>query len=177
MEEKENDNLNSPKLVVVNSDIEDASEDNQEAINQQRENLKYSIKQPPTQKELAQGIEAPPDVIGNDVAPDGDEVSFSSYGVRRQSRGQELMLDLKFKDDSRLALSYIHLASMRFSHSNGILLDFTGVIVQVEGRNLRPIYTALMRHSVTFIREQDPLYDDEGRQTCFVAKICVREFA
>ena len=58
------------------------------------------------------------------------------------------MLDFRGHDGRLLALPYARLASIVFDHVGGITLDFVGSKVLVRGRNLEPLYDALVEHRI-----------------------------
>lgn len=65
------------------------------------------------------------------------------------------MVDFRGHDGRSLAVPYTTLTSLTLEEGNGIALEFTEYRIGVRGRNLRPLYDALVQHRVVFIQEGD----------------------
>lgn len=67
------------------------------------------------------------------------------------------MVELWLATGDRVALPYAWLTEARFDPSAGVTLAFTtGAAVSVRGRNLGPVYAALVAHQAVYVREADP---------------------
>lgn len=65
------------------------------------------------------------------------------------------MVDFRGHDGRFRALPYRCMESIAFDDPGGIAVDFTDHRVLLRGRNLRPLYDALVRHRVVFVQEGD----------------------
>ena len=65
------------------------------------------------------------------------------------------MVDLRFRTGERIGFSYAWLTTVKL-HTDRIELSFTtGTLVTIRGRNLSPVYSALVNHQVVYICEAD----------------------
>jgi hypothetical protein len=87
---------------------------------------------------------------------------LGAFGWLRGVRERSVMLELRRKDGSIVALGYAWLERIDFDPSEGIKLKFAGQTVKIIGRNLnaelRPnvrLLAGLVRHRVTWIQEAD----------------------
>ena len=65
------------------------------------------------------------------------------------------MLDLRLRTGERIGFSYAWLTAVTL-HTDHIELSFTtGTLVTIRGRNLSPVYGALVNHQAVFIHEAD----------------------
>jgi len=78
--------------------------------------------------------------------------AFSKISADRM---QKLMLELRFLGGNAKAFAYSYLVSASLDLSEGIRLDFSGYVVTISGRNLRPLYDGLVAQRVAVIREMD----------------------
>jgi len=85
---------------------------------------------------------------------------IGAFSVLRGIRDRALMLELRKKTGSVLAVGYGWLEKAEFDPSEGITLHMVGQAIRIRGRNLnaevRPqirLFDALVRHRVPFIRE------------------------
>ena len=92
----------------------------------------------------------------------GGEEDFGAYGVLRGIRDRAVMLELRRRDGSIVALNYSWLERIDADPSGGLALKFGGVTVKIRGRNLnaetRPnlrLLDGLCRHRVSWIQETD----------------------
>ena len=72
------------------------------------------------------------------------------------------MLELRFKSGNATALAYSYLVSANYNPSLAIRMDFSGYDVVLMGRNLGPLFAALVAHRVAAVHEIDDL---EGEVT------------
>lgn len=84
-----------------------------------------------------------------------------------------LVLDFQFHNGDRWAFPYAYLNSIQFDKSGKITLNFTSHSVEIHGQCLTPVYEALLKHSVTLIRELRPEYYSTNQEKPFVEKITV----
>lgn len=95
--------------------------------------------------------------------PDSDETDdLGSFGWLRGVRDRAIMLELRRKDGSVTAFGYAWLKKAAFDPSGDIVLDFSGEVVKITGRNLndeiRPhvhLLNGIVRHRVPWIQESD----------------------
>jgi hypothetical protein len=94
-----------------------------------------------------------------DDAADGAE-NLGAFGWLRGVRDRSIMLELRKKDGSVVALGYAWLERVTYDPTDGINLYFTGQRVKITGRNLsaevRPnvrMLDGILRHRVPWIRE------------------------
>jgi hypothetical protein len=92
----------------------------------------------------------------------GQEEDLGAFGWLRGVRDRAVMLELRRKDGSVVALGYSWLERIEFEPSSGITLRFAGQTVKIAGRNLntelRPnvrLLDGLCRHRVPWIQEAD----------------------
>jgi hypothetical protein len=65
------------------------------------------------------------------------------------------MVDLRFRTGERIGFSYAWLTMVKM-HTDRIELSFTtGTLVMIRGRNLSPVYGALVNHQAVYIHEAD----------------------
>lgn len=89
---------------------------------------------------------------------ESEEVSAGAFGYLRGVRDRALMLELRFKDGSVIALSYAMLDRASFDPSDGIRLRFPGQEVLIAGQHLNEgrgvgLFDAIVRHRAVWIRE------------------------
>lgn len=104
---------------------------------------------------------------GEDESP----VDLGAFGWLRGVRDRAIMLELRRKDGSVVALAYAWLERADFDPSVGITLKFGGEKVNITGRNLnanaRPnvrLFDGIVRHRVPWIQEADrPAAMEAGR--------------
>ncbi len=104
-----------------------------------------------------------------------DEIDYRAFGVNRNRR-QAVMLDVRTLTGTRLALSYLYLNSIFFDASGVIVLSFGSQNIRIEGRNLAPVYEALLNHSVRFIQQENADLEKEVPETeTFISAIEIGE--
>jgi hypothetical protein len=105
----------------------------------------------------------PPSRTPREAEPEPDvglEDNLGAFGWLRGVRDRAVMLELRRKDGSAVALGYSWLERVDFDPSAGITLKFAGQTVKIAGRNLnaeqRPnvrLLDGLVRHRVPWLRE------------------------
>lgn len=87
---------------------------------------------------------------------------FGAFGWLRGVRERAIMLELRKKNGTVLAVGYAWLEKAEFDPSEGITLSVCGERIRVRGRNLnsevRPLvrlFEGLVRHRVPWIREAE----------------------
>ncbi|KAA0214967.1 MAG: hypothetical protein EDM82_08470 [Cyanobacteria bacterium CYA] len=99
----------------------------------------------------------------SDEHGDGDACDdLGPFGWLRGIRERAVMLELRRKDGSMLAIGYGWIERVAFDPSEGITLSIGGQKVRIKGRNLnaelRPsvsLFEGITRHRVPWIREAD----------------------
>lgn len=86
----------------------------------------------------------------------------------------QLELDFVFRTGDHQAFPYAHLLWLRFDASGTIGLMFAGHRIIIEGRNLGPLYTAILRHDVESVREADLRHSDIPEYETVVGNILVQ---
>jgi hypothetical protein len=91
-----------------------------------------------------------------------DPVNLGAFGWLRGVRDRAVMLELRRKDGSVVALAYAWLERADFDPSQGITLKFGADKVKISGRNLNAevrtnlrLFTGILRHRVPWIQEAD----------------------
>ncbi len=129
----------------------------------------------PNNPYASQVSECAPLVPADDVAlTESDYEEHDSWSLLRMGRGQEVSLDLRLKTGDCLGLSYAYLVAVQFDPSGRILLWFTSHHVTIEGRGLKPLYDALLRHRVRFVQEEAARLEFLTEGQSFVSKIVWR---
>ncbi len=87
---------------------------------------------------------------------------FGAFGWLRGIRDRAVMLELRRKDGSIVAIGYGWLERVAFDPSDGITLSAAGQKIRIKGRNLnsevRPsvrLFEGIARHRVPWVREAD----------------------
>ena len=111
------------------------------------------------------------------VAPDRDSDEFPvlnrelPFGISRDGPAPS-MLDFRGHRGNSFALPYRDLLSIAHYPTTNITIEFQRHVVVVRGRNLHPVYEALMRHDVLFIQEDT--FDHARENETFVDSITVK---
>lgn len=97
-----------------------------------------------------------------------EEISSGAFSYLRGVRDRALMLELRFKDGSAVALSYSLLDQASFDPSEGIRLRFPGQEVLIVGQRLNEgrgagLFDAIVRHRALWIAEASRAELLEGR--------------
>jgi hypothetical protein len=77
----------------------------------------------------------------------------SQFPLARRGTGQDLMLELRFKDGGAVSLAYAFLARADYRPETGIKLLFSLCEVEIEGSNLRPLYSEIIAHRRSYVEE------------------------
>ena len=109
-----------------------------------------------------------------ETAPAETEEAYSHLAADRH---QKVMLELRLASGNAEALSYSYLVKVRFDPSRGIFMDFSGYRLTIAGRNLRPLFEALVRHRVAYIQETEEFQAEAryGTAATVVTRIAVEE--
>lgn len=109
------------------------------------------------------------------VEDEETEASEQAYSTVSADRRQKLMLELRFQTGNALALAYSYLVSVEVDPSAAIVMDFSGYEVKLAGRNLGPLFSALVAQRVAVVRERDDLQAEaeSGRGATVVTRIDV----
>jgi hypothetical protein len=113
---------------------------------------------------------------------DGEEETpddLGAFGFLRGVRDRAVMLELRRKDGSVVALAYAWLERADFDPSHGITLKFGADKVKITGRNLnspaRPnirLFEGITRHRIPWIQEADrPAAMGAGREAVVIEAI------
>lgn len=107
-------------------------------------------------------------VLGKLLAQEENEESvegtddYGAFGCLRGLHERSIMLEIRRKNGSKLALGYAWLNRATYDPSGGIELRFGGETIKLAGRNLdaevRPnvrLFASLVRHRVPWIQEVD----------------------
>jgi hypothetical protein len=94
--------------------------------------------------------------------PDGNE-DFGAFGWLRGPRERAVMLELRKKDGTVIAVAYGFINRVEFSPIEGITLRCGQEAIRIKGRGLnseiRPqirLFQGICRHRVPWIQEADP---------------------
>ncbi|KAA0220215.1 MAG: hypothetical protein KJ057_16760 [Phycisphaerae bacterium] len=105
------------------------------------------------------------------VAPAESGSACDAFSTINPQHGHEIMLDFRRKNGDRLALPYTYLTAITFDPSMGIKLEYTGHQVIIKGRNLEPIYLALLGYRATWLQEQSSRHDIGGDDATFISAL------
>jgi hypothetical protein len=83
--------------------------------------------------------------------PPSDE--GESTALARRGIGQDLMLELRFKNGAETAFSYAFLSRADHNPDEGIRLTFAADKVRIEGSDLRQLFSEIITHKRSFIEE------------------------
>jgi len=103
-----------------------------------------------------------------DLGPGDPTASFASVANDEITAP---MIEFRGHDGRSLALPYSRLLSLDYRPGSVVSLEFPDHHVVVRGRNLRPLYDALLRHRVVFIQEGD--LDVVSESNPFVDRIVI----
>ena len=84
-------------------------------------------------------------------------------------------LDLVLRNGDHWGFPYSYKPAMHFDRSEGITIYYSSHKVTIKGRNLLPIYKALVAHNAREIREQDTEFDDLPERATVVTSIRIEE--
>ena len=98
--------------------------------------------------------------------PEQDDTVREAYATGRRQTQDDLMLDVRFSNGARCALSYSYLVKIEYLPADQLKLSFGLDTVLVEGRRLLPLYEKLRRHRTRFVQEgtvaEDELKPEEA---------------
>jgi hypothetical protein len=107
--------------------------------------------------ELREGQPEPPPAEAAEEQESVEEERLPSYSVVSADRQRKLMVEFRLLTGNSKARAYSYLVAADFDPSQGIVLDFSADKVTIKGRNLRPLYDALVAQRVAVVRELDEL--------------------
>jgi hypothetical protein len=116
----------------------------------------------------------PPDLITKYSVKQPPEHDKKAFSIIPSNTG-EIMLDVRLKTSDCFGMPYSYLMGIAFDASGILTLFFTTHTFTIKGRNLRPVYEGLLRHTVTFIQEANPDYDESDESETFISAIEVQE--
>ena len=97
---------------------------------------------------------------------------FRCYAALRGPRQVAFMLELRFADGNGDAFDYGMLGRARFDPSAGLVLQFGTGLVTITGKNLRPLFEAVLTHRVAWVAEaDDPAAAARDPDACVVTAI------
>ncbi|HEX4613237.1 MAG TPA: hypothetical protein VH092_33935 [Urbifossiella sp.] len=119
---------------------------------------------------------ADPPPVAEEVEEEGGGPG-ESFSMRSADRRQKVMLEFRRKTGDATALAYSYLVRADLDPSGSIVLDFAAYVVQIEGRNLRPLYSGLVVQQVAVVAEVDEIQAEATvpRDKTVVTRIEVRE--
>lgn len=89
-----------------------------------------------------------------DAADEADNVEDQGgWGLLRGIRDRAMMLELRKKDDTALAIPYALIEQVLLTPGEGITLRAAGREVRVRGRGLEPLFAAMVRHRAAWVAE------------------------
>ena len=95
-----------------------------------------------------------------------DDAVREAYATGRRQTQDDLMLDVRFSNGTRCALSYSFLVKIEYLPADQLKLRFGLDTVLVAGRRLLPLYEMLRRHRTRFVQEgtvaEDELKPEEA---------------
>lgn len=101
--------------------------------------------------------------------------SVAAFSTISPQHGQEVMLDLRRKTGDRMALPYTYLTAVTFDPSKGITLEFTGHQVVIHGRNLEPVYVAIVAYRASWLQELGHRHDTYGDDATVISAIEIQK--
>lgn len=116
-----------------------------------------------------------PDVMAMDADATEDAGCF---GFLRGTRDSALMLELRKKDGSIMAISYSYIERLEFEPREGITIHALGRTIRIQGTNLntpiRPgsqmrLFEGITRHRVLWVAEERTVSSESER--CHVAGV------
>ena len=93
--------------------------------------------------------------------------------VLENEHGHALELDIKLRTGDRWGLPYAYKTAIEFNLSGDLTIHFTTHTINIKGRNLSPLYDALVAHRVAQILEHDNEFDDLPEQATVINSITI----
>jgi len=123
-------------------------------------NKPYSSKVDSAQRlaELREGQPAPTPAEAAEEPEIAEERRQPCFSVVSADRQRKLMVEFRLITGNSKARAYSYLVAADFVPGEGIVLDFSADKVTIKGRNLRPLYDALVAQRVAVVRELDELH-------------------
>lgn len=82
-------------------------------------------------------------------------INYRAYETAAHYDQQISMLEFRFRDGSRTAMTYHFLVRTDCQPSEGLTLTFTDLCVVIRGRNLGHLFTLIQDHEVKVVFEAD----------------------
>jgi hypothetical protein len=111
----------------------------------------------PTRSRADGSPAADPPAPASDEAAEECDAGDKAFSLVSADRRQKLMVEFRLKTGNAVALAYSYLVSVGLDPSQSIRMDFSGYEVQLAGRNLAPLFAALVAQRVAVVRESDDL--------------------
>lgn len=86
-------------------------------------------------------------------------------GFERHADTPALMIDFVLSGGDRSSFPYAYLSAIHLEAGGVLELEFSGRPVRITGRNLLPLYKALLVHLVTRVAVASSDFDDGSAQT------------
>lgn len=101
----------------------------------------------------------------------GEDTAALRYGRRPQ------MLDFRPKRGEWLALPYEALRRVSLARSGQpmVTIEFSSHIIDVQGRKLEGLYSAVTTHRASILAEVSELYIDEEQSGTFIDRMTIRK--
>jgi hypothetical protein len=121
-----------------------------------RESFQSTVEKAKNHADLRRPRELDEKPLANDENPIPQEPN-PAFSLVSADRQQKTMLEFCFVDGNAVALAYAYLVGIQFNPSMEIQMDFSGYQVHLKGRNLRPLFDALVAQRVASIQQMDDL--------------------
>jgi hypothetical protein len=121
-----------------------------------REPFQSTIEKAKRHADLTRPKETPPEGI-IETEKDTPQQDHPAFSLISADRHQKTMLEFRLLDGNAFALAYAYLVGIQFNPSMEIQMDFSGYQVHLTGRNLRPLFDALVAQRVASIHQMDDL--------------------
>lgn len=92
-----------------------------------------------------------------------------------KQRERAVELDLCLRTGDRWAFPYSYKTAIKFDLSGTIMIYFTTHVVTIRGRNLKPLYEALITHTLICVREATDEFTENLEDNTVVASLKVDE--
>ena len=97
--------------------------------------------------------------------------STAAFGTVAEGEEAPPMVEFRGHDGRSLAVPYSRLLSVDHRPVVGLSLEFPDHQIMIRGRNLRPLYEALLWHRVTLVQEGD--LDTVSESDPFIDRIVI----
>jgi hypothetical protein len=117
---------------------------------------KSSILERLSARPSANGVEDSEDVLLDLLDEEQPALGQTAFTLVRGVRQLVPMVEFRQVGGNSRAFGYAYLVAIEFNPTTGIVLNFGAAKVTLRGRNLRPLFAALRRHTVTRVYECSP---------------------